>query len=233
MAAAWHRLISMLAASCNKSSANPARARFLDTTQLARALPSASSCCVWAKRRHSWDWATSFRPTFVHCHAGQLLPAMVQGRRRAQFPAPSASGHAQVVASIDAIYHFHRRRRSSNLYVVNEMRGASIAAIRCFGHTGDWQRRAGCSPHPIHPSNGSCSTRVRSASVCPACANAGMRIAHNQLLAVCSGDAAAPSVGMVRWLGLSEDDILSAGMRCCRAGKAVPMRAWAESDRQR
>ena len=53
-----------------------------------------------------------------------------------------------------------------------------------------------------------------------------MRIAHNQLLVVCSGDAAAPSVGMVRWLGLSEDDILSVGIRVLPGlAKAVPMRA--------
>ena len=210
----------------HKSSANPARARFLDTTQLAKSIAKRIKLLRMGEAPAQLGLGDEFSSDVCIATLVSCFQQWCKGGEERSFQRRSASGHAQVVASIDAIYHCIGGKAFEQPYVVNEMRSASIAAIQMFGHTGDSSAEpvAEAASYPSEQWELFDQSALGFGLARPAAA--GMRIAHNQLLAVCSGDAAAPSIGMVRWLGLSEDDILSAGIRVLPGlAKAVPMRA--------
>lgn len=209
-----------------KSPPNPARARYLDTTQLAKSIAKRIKLLRMGEAPAQLGLGEEFSAevcigTLVSC-----FQQWCKGGEERSFQRRSASGSAEVVASIESIYHWLAGKVFEQPYVVNEVRGASLTSLQMFGHTGD-----------------ATAEQAREEIVCPIetwslydqsalgfglsrPAADGMRVGHNQLLAIRPVDGSGTSVGVVRWMALSEDEQLSVGIRVLPGlPQALAMRA--------
>ena len=201
-----------------------ARARYLDTSQLAKSIAKRIKLLRMGEAPSQLGLGEEFVADVCISVMVSCFQQWCKGGEERAYQRRTASGSAQVVCSLDSIFHCLTGRPLPQ-ESVSQVRGQNITAIQMFGHSGLASADAAQIP-PCPSEQWGIFDQSAFGFGLSRAAGAGMRVAHNQLLAVRPDDAAGFSVGMVRWIALSEDDELSIGLRMLPGlPKAAAMRA--------
>lgn len=194
---------------------NPARARYLDTTQLARSIAKRIKLLRMGEAPAQLGLGEDFPAEICLATLVSCFQQWCKGGEDRTYPRRGAKGQAEVIAGLEAIYQFVRGQPFRQPYVVNELRGASIASMQLFGHSGGSAAANDGQPSvsTLNPERWALDDQSALGFGLTRPANAGMRVAHQQLLAVRTEEEGGISVGVVRWMGLSDDEQLSIGVR--------------------
>lgn len=190
---------------------NASRARYLDTSQLAKSIAKRIKLLRMGEAPSQLGLGEEFvADVCISVMVGCFQQWCKGGEERA-YQRRTASGSAELVSSLESIFHAVTGRPMPQ-ESTSQMRGQDITALQMFGHTGlAASEAAAIASYPTETWALFDQSAFGYGLSRPAAD--GMRIAHNQLLAIRTEDASGFTVGMVRWIALSETDELSIGLR--------------------